>query len=147
MDQNVRLFVEDALELYMNGHYLTSLALVCCAIDSTAKTLYDEQSNATRIKKWINEHINIISSKGLPAIFGRGCKFKFGNIPQLKKDINGCSGLEDVIYYLIRCSLVHECKINDHLILSDKEMIFYDDNVIFIPHKIIIGLIEAIESI
>lgn len=143
---NIKLFVNDAIELYNKGHYITSLALICCAIDACAKIKYNESKNNVGIRKWVNENIVTISSKGLPAIFGKNCKFKFGEIANLKKDIDGYSGIEDVIYYLIRCSLIHECDVSSSIILVNRNIFMYDDNKIIIPNKIIEGLIEVVRE-
>ncbi len=143
-EYNIKLFIEDAMDLYNKGHYVTSFSLVCCAIDACAKIKYSKKPNNICIKLWINDHINAISRKGLPVTLGKGCKFKFGNIPNLRKDDNGYSGIEDVIYSLIRCSLVHECKLSSNVILGNEDIFSYNNDMITIPHKIIVGLIEAI---
>lgn len=146
MENNIRFFIEDAIDLYNKEHYETSLSLVCCAIDACARIKYSENRNGIRIRLWINDHIGMISRKGLPVTFGQGCKFKFGSIPNLRKDADGYSGIEDVIYSLIRCSLIHECRLSSSIILGNEEIFSYDNGRISVPHKIIIGLIESVKD-
>lgn len=133
---NIRGFIGDAKELYNKGHYETSLSLVCCAVDACAKNIYPKHQNATRIKLWIDSHIRTISQKGLPVSFGHGCKFEFGSIPNLRKDEHGYSGMEDVIYSLIRCALIHECTLSESIILGNEEVFSWSNNIITLPPKL-----------
>lgn len=142
---SIRSFVETAEQLISLKKYDTALCLICCAIDSCAKEKYAIKENGNRMKKWIDDNIITISQYGLPAIFGSGCKFKIGRkIPNLKTDVEGFTGFEDIIYYLIRCSLIHQCNIDEHIILTKEQYFSYDEKQIIVPITICKGLLKPI---
>lgn len=60
----------------------------------------------------------------------------------MKTDNNGFAGIEDIIYFCIRCGLVHE---TPSLIFSNDFIFAYHDGIAFLPKTLILGLIEAIE--
>ncbi len=140
-------FLTSAKFLIEIQNYDTALCLLCCVIDSCAKKKYPSKGNADRIKLWVNDNIDAISSHGLPAIFGKNCKFCFGHeIKHLKANENGYAGIEDIIYYLIRCCLVHECDIDRHIMLVPQNVFTYTNNKIILPHTLCNGLIYAISQ-
>jgi len=105
-------FISSAIENYHNGNYTVALALTCSAVDATAKKLYPTlKNNNERIKKFIQQNMRIVSFFGLPGISTGGLRIKCDFIPdpKIKKDKNNLVGLEDIIYYAIRCNLIHEC--------------------------------------
>ena len=148
-----QLFIQDALLLYRKNHYVTSLSLICCVIDACAKEKHPDLKNGERIKRWIDDNITTISKHGLPATFGSGCKFDFGkNIHYTyggKKHLigdNGVGGLEDVLYHLIRCSIVHETVISEYIKLTTQGGFSNGIDKILLPTEIILGLIKAAEE-
>ncbi len=54
--------------------------------------------------------------------------------------------MEDVIYSLIRCTLIHECTLSESIILGNEEVFSWSNNIITLPPQIILGLIEAVEE-
>lgn len=90
--------------------------------------------------------MSIITQFGMPVQFYQKCKFQFGkNIKGLKTDNNGFAEIEDIIYFCIRCGLIHETCVSPSLIFSNDLIFTYHDGIMFLPKTLILGLIEAVE--
>jgi hypothetical protein len=137
-------FISSAIENYHNGNYSVALALTCSAIDATAKKSYPGTNNNERIKKFIQENMRIVSFFGLPGISTGGLRIKCDSIPEIKKDKNNLVGLEDIIYYAIRCSLIHECKPDTRIEFINKTRIGDLNDKFTLPSQIIWGLIFSV---
>jgi len=137
-------FVSSAIENYHNGNYSVALALSCSAVDATARKLYPTLKNNERIKKIIQKNMRIVSFFGLPGISTSGLRIKCDSIPEIKKDKNNLSGLEDIIYYAIRCGLIHECKPDPRIEFINKTRIGDLNGKFTLPSQIIWGLILSV---
>lgn len=144
---NIDSFIVSSKILLKNGQFESALCLICCVMDTCAHNKYKyERSNSKRIKKFINDYMPNISRIGMPVQFGSGCKFQFGkNIIGLKTDNNGFAGIEDIIYYCIRCYLVHDARITPSLVFSDELVFAYRDGTVYLPKALILGLMESIK--
>lgn len=144
---SVNSFLNSANILIENQNYDTALCLLCCVIDSCAKKKYPKKKNGERIKKWINDNIEIISSHGLPVTFRQNCKFQIGHkIKHLPVDQDGYAGIEDIVYCLIRCSLVHECDFDNHIVFVPQNIFQFNNDKIVMPNTIYNGLMYAISQ-
>lgn len=93
-----------------------------------------------------SNYMSIITQFGMPVQFYQKCKFQFGkNIKGLKTDNNGFAEIEDIIYFCIRCGLIHETCVSPSLIFSNDLIFTYHDGIMFLPKTLILGLIEAVE--
>jgi hypothetical protein len=137
-------FISSAIENYYNGNYSIALALTCSAVDATAKKLYPILNNNERIRNFIQENMRIVSFFGLPGISTGGLRIKCDSIPEIKKDINNLAGLEDIIYYAIRCSLIHECEPDPRIEFINKTRIGDLNGKFTLPSQIIWGLILSV---
>ena len=137
-------FISSAIENYSSGNYRIALALTCSAVDATAKKLFPTLNNNERIKEFIRGNMRIVSIFGLPGISIGGLKIKCDAIPEIKKDKNNLAGLEDIIYYAIRCSLIHECRTDPRLEFVNKTRIGDLNDKFTLPSQIIWGLIFAV---
>lgn len=64
----------------------------------------------------------------------------------LKPDKNGYVDMEQIIYHVLRCGLVHECNIEETIHFTDKTIIGDWEEKFYLPQKIIWGLIEAVKE-
>jgi len=137
-------FISSAIENYQNGNYSVALVLTCSSVDATARKIYPTLNNNERIKKFIQENMRIVSFFGLPGISTGGLRIKCDSIPEINKDKNNLAGLEDIIYYAIRCNLIHECEPDPRIKFIDKTRIGDLNGRFTLPSKIIWGLIFAV---
>lgn len=143
---NIKSFLESAKILYDNNKYDEALTLVCISVDACASKKYESKYNGEKYKKYLRDNFSIICKYGFPGI--QASCIKIRNIKNVKliTDDKGFVGVEDIIYHLIRCGLVHECNIDETIELTEKTEIGSDNNKFFIPKDIILGLIASVES-
>ena len=69
------------------------------------------------------------------------------DIPSLKKDANGYVDMEQIIYHVIRCGLVHNCNIEKAIVFTERTIIGdLNKGVFYLPKHLIWGLIAAINE-
>ena len=144
---NIDDFIISSKILLEKGQFESALCLICCAIDACANSKYRNiKGNRNRICNFSNEYMSIITQFGMPVQFYQKCKFQFGkNIKGLKTDNNGFAEIEDIIYFCIRCGLIHETCVSPSLIFSNDLTFTYHDGIMFLQKTLILGLIEAVE--
>lgn len=139
---SVSNFISASIITSRLGKKDVALALACSAIDGTAKKLYPlEKRNNERYKNFLKSHMRIIIVFGFPGILASSMRIKCRNIPDIKTDENGFIGIEDIIYHVIRCGLIHQCEIDDKLLLVPETSVGDFGNSFKIPENIIWGLI------
>lgn len=136
-------FVTGGIMFHKYGKRDVSLALICSALDATAKKMFPRENNNQRNKKFIKRYMRIISEFGFPGVSASGIRIKCLNIPNLKTDSEGYVGIEDIIYHTIRCGLIHECEIENQICFTDRTQIGNFDGVFKVPNQIFWGLALA----
>lgn len=95
----------------------------------------------------MKKYFSTICEYGFPGIEANNIRIKV-NVPNiaLKTDKNGYVGMEQIIYHVIRCGLVHECNIEKTIQFTDTTIIGDWNDKFYIPKEIIWGLIASIEK-
>lgn len=146
---SIQSFLDAAQILYDNQKYNEALCLVCSAVDACAKKEFpDEKGNANCYKKFLEKYFIIICKSGFPGIIASDIRIKV-NAPSksLKTDANGYVDMEQILYHVIRCGLVHECSIDETVTFTDETIIGDWDKQFFLPQSIILGLIDAVKFV
>lgn len=134
-------FVSAGIALHNKGKMDVSLALICSAIDATSKKMFRNDSNNCRIKKFVKLNMSIITKYGFPGLIATDIKIKCIDIPyNLKPDRDGYVGIEDIIYHVIRCGLIHECEIDNLVEFTDTTIIGDFIGKFKIPKQLFWGL-------
>lgn len=144
---SIQSFVNSAKILYDNGNYEEALCLTCIAMDACSSIQYPNKRNAERYKLFLNRHFSTICRYGFPGIEAGSIRIKV-NIPNtaLKPDKNGYVNMEQIIYHVIRCGLVHECNIESTIQFTETSIIGDWNEKFYVPKDIIWGFIKAIEE-
>lgn len=144
---SVQSFLKSAEILYDNGKYEEALCLVCIAIDACSTNQYPNKGNAERYKLFLKNHFPTICRYGFLGIEASNIRIKV-KIPSiaLKPDSNGYVDMEQIIYHVLRCGLVHECNIEKTIQFTDTSVIGDWGEKFYIPKDIIWGLIKAIKE-
>lgn len=96
-----------------NKEFGLALSELCIAIDITAKKNYDkQQSSATTYKKFLHENMWMIMVTGTGNLINP-IKVKFTH-PSIKNSDGYCS-LEEIIYHIVRCELIHDTGKNSNI--------------------------------
>lgn len=84
---------------------------------------------------------------GFPGIDASRIRIKV-NVPNiaLKTDEKGYVDMEQIIYHVLRCGLVHECNIEKTIQFTEKSTIGDWNEKFYIPRDIIWGLIKAVQK-
>lgn len=138
-------FVSSALTLYEDGKYDVALSLACSAVDATSEKIFpNESKNHVRYKEFLKKNMRVITTFGMPGLSASGIRIKCKNIPGIKADYEQMAGLEDIIYHIIRCGLIHQCEIEESIEFTQRTMLGDFGGKFRIPYTIIMGLLLSV---
>lgn len=146
---SIQSFLDSSKILYDNERYDAALCLVCTAIDACSSKEYPSKGNNTteRYKLFLKDHFATICRYGFPGIEANNIRIKINvNKKELRTDKNGYVDMEQIIYHVIRCGLVHECNIDENIEFTDTTNIGDWNDKFYIPKDIIWGLVASIEE-
>lgn len=144
---SVSSFLNAVKILYDNKKYEEALCMACIVIDACSAKEYRDRSNAKRYKLFLKRHFSTICEYGFPGIQATNIRIKV-NVPDsnLIPDENGYVDMEQIIYHVLRCGLVHDCSIEKTIQFTDTTIIGDWNDKFYIPKDIIWGLIAAAEE-
>ena len=132
--------INTAITAHEAGSTDDALLQVSVALDATAKRELDS-CNGPPMREYIRENTSIISRFGLRVqIDNLNLKCHYPRIPC---DENGLSTFADVMYYAVRCPLVHESSISNYIKFVDEPIIRIEETL-ELPKEIIVGLLMAV---
>lgn len=105
-------FVETSLFHFNQNEFDIALALACSAVDATATNSGYKGNNNEKYKRFLKDNMRIITTFGFPGISASGIRIKCINIKDLKTDNYNMVDIENIIYHIIRCGLIHQCDIS-----------------------------------
>ena len=145
---SIKSFISAAKMLYAEGFYEEALCLTCNAIDECSALTYPNKGVTNRYKLFLKTHFRTISEMGFPGISASGIRIKVNaKIPELKTDNDGFVDMEQIIYHVVRCGLVHSCSINTSIIFTEQTMIGdWNADKFYLPKALVWGLIAAVEQ-
>lgn len=145
---SIQSFIESAKILYHDGHYDAALCLTCIAVDASSAKAYPNKKTSERYKLFLKEHFRTITDIGFPGISANGIRIKVNaDVSNLKKDVDGYVDMEQIIYHVLRCGLVHDCSIESSITFSDRTVIGdWNTDKFYIPKAIIWGLMAAVNE-
>lgn len=145
---SINSFLESAIILYENEKYDEALCLACLAVDACAAIQYPKGKNADRYKLFIKESFHALCEYGFPGISAGSISIKVAiPNPKLKTDANGYVSMEQILYHVIRCDLVHECKIDSIVQFTESTIIGDWKDKFYIPKSLVWGLINIVREL
>ena len=89
------------------GEIELALSDICIAIDITSQKYYNEpNSSASCYKRFLKENIWMIVVTGMGSLITEAVKLPFTH-KDIKSDYEGYCTLEQIIYHVMRCGLIH----------------------------------------
>lgn len=145
---SIQSFINAAKLLYGESFYEESLCLVCSTIDAVAAQCYPNKKVTERYKAFLKDHFRIITNVGFPGISADSIRIKVNvQVENLKRDHDGYVSMEQIIYHVLRCGLVHRCNIDSTIEFTNQTIIGdWNADKFYIPRTLIWGLIAAVES-
>ncbi|MFC1736633.1 hypothetical protein ACFL1X_10995 [Candidatus Hydrogenedentota bacterium] len=135
--------VSDTIQKLQESNPESALHQICAAIEATVK----RESGAggrSNYKNFIQQNMELITRIAFNSISGKNMYFELAH-PDLPKDSNGVSSIQDIFYHVVRCGLYHDAKLPDNLRFCDGKKIFTDtDGVLVLPSELIDGLLIAV---
>lgn len=99
--------IQSMIDHMDKGEIELALSDVCIAIDITSQKYYGEtHSSATCYKKFLKENIWMIVVTGMGNLISDSIKIPFKH-EDVKTDDQGYCTLEQIIYHVMRCGLIH----------------------------------------
>ena len=141
---SIGTFIEASLYHFDQKEYDISLALACSAVDATASKCGYEGKNNTKYKLFLKDNMRVITTFGFPGISASGIKIKCINIKELKTNNDNMVDIENIIYHIIRCGLIHQCDIDSQIEFTSQTFVEDFIDKFKIPQELVLGLIVAV---
>lgn len=141
---SIGTFVSASLDALNEGKYDIALSLACSAVDATAAKVFPNKNNNSRYKSFLKQNMRVITTFGMPGISAAGISIKCVNVPGIKTDQNQVAPLEDILYHIVRCGLIHECELDQRLEFTERTQLGDFGNRFRIPYAIVIGLLVSV---
>jgi len=99
--------VKEAIDHMSQGRIPQALTPACIALDITSQRHAGaKRSGRALFKRFVQEYLWIITYVGFPGLMASTVRVPFVH-PDVKPDAAGTVGIEDIIYHVVRCSLIH----------------------------------------
>ena len=107
MSVSVGQRVQSMIDHMSKGEIELALSDICIAIDITSQKYYNEStSSATCYKRFLKENMWMIVVTGMGSLITETVKLPFTH-KDIKSDSEGYCTLEQIIYHVMRCGLIH----------------------------------------
>ena len=137
--------IQEAIDHMGRDDYALALTPTCIALDITSQRHFGaKRSGRTIYKRFIQEHLWLITYMGFPGLMATTVRIPFSH-PEVKADAAGNIGVEDVVYHVIRCSLVHSDDKSAKVTWNNAISLGIDlSGNLILNHQLIWGLIGAV---
>ena len=137
--------VKEAIDYMDQRKVEYALTPACIAIDMTSQKYFSKNRSAAKdYKNFLRDYLWLITYIGLPGIVSNGLKVRFSH-PDVKSDSEGFCTIEEIIYHVVRCGLVHSSGVDSKIIWNTNISIGTDDaGNLHISNKLIWGLLGVV---
>ena len=141
---SIGTFVSASLDALNEGKYDVALSLACSTVDATAAKVFPSESNNSRYKSFLKKNMRVVTTFGMPGFSAAGISIGCANLPGLKTNQNGVAPLEDILYHVVRCGLIHECELDQRLEFTKRTQLGDFGDKFRIPYTIVVGLLVSV---
>ncbi|MYM36588.1 hypothetical protein GTP38_19855 [Duganella sp. FT94W] len=137
--------VQEAIDYMGKGEVELALTAACIALDITSKRhVGASKSKSDHFKKFVQDHLWLITYVGFPGLMASTVRVPFSH-PNVTSDAAGAVGIEDIIYHVIRCSLVHSDEHANRIVWNDHIALGLNSEGDLILHRSLVwGILAAI---
>jgi hypothetical protein len=136
--------VQECINKLEVGDSINAFIQLAIAIDGTAKKEYPGKKTSFRCKKFLQENLPFVMwslTNGTPT---KCIDFKFEFSDYGKP--NGLTSYEDVIYSVLRCTLLHEGEMPEKVAFTNESYLAMQDGKMLFPVAMIGSLLFAVIS-
>ena len=142
-------FLETIEDLYKKNKIAEALILCFAVIDSISRKVYPNDFSGDRTKKFVDDNFSIITKYGFPGINASHIQIKIEDDVEFDYNFpipsNRMVRMKDLFYYALRCNLIHEAKVPEGIIFSERTIIGnWKKEEFILPKAIVEGLRMAI---
>jgi len=139
--------IQSMIDHMDKGEIELGLSDVCIAIDATATKYYGKtKSSSAQYKKFIDENIWILLMTGFGNVISESLKLPFVH-PDVKSDQEGYCTVQDIVYHVMRCGLVHSTGENSKIVWNNNvSMAINQKGILEISPSFIWGLALVVIS-
>jgi hypothetical protein len=112
------------------------------ALDATATLTYAKPGRSS-YKRFIRENMDIITHVAFRGVRVLDLRCKFSH-PDVKTSPDGLAGLDDILYHVVRCGLLHETRISGPVHFAPLPEIRYVSGSLQLPESLVPGLLVAV---
>ena len=138
--------VERAFDAKDRGDFEDAFIQASIAVAGTSdKEFPAEKSDNAKYKKFIRQNIALITKVALGSTFRQGIRLRYHH-SKLRKSSDGTYSIEEILYHIVRCCLLHEAGLPANLEITDQVMIRTPDNgsPLIIPVALVSGMVTAV---
>ncbi len=136
--------IEEAITKMDAGDFEGALIQVSIAVDATASQEYPNMNNNNAYKNFIHNNFDLISRVSSEGTVTIGHLFLKYNHPDIIPNKNGLCSIEQILYHVVRCGLLHKAALPSDLKFIDKGMISVKNNSLVLPVGFIYGLLATV---
>lgn len=122
--------IEEALDKLNTDDMEGALIPICIALSATAARVYPNKRDGDAYKLLLACNMNLM----MQFTFGNNVNIRtcFSH-PDLKPGLDGLVSMEQILYHVVRCGLIHNAKITDNLSFTKENYLVLNgkDNAIF----------------
>ncbi|MBN1459039.1 MAG: hypothetical protein JXA57_05850 [Armatimonadetes bacterium] len=122
MTASIGGYLDDAIEKICRGDLQMAASSVCIAVAGTAKRAFPSvRGDSNKFKAFLARHMGLIVYVGMPGLaLARGSSIRLRFLhPDVPEDAEGYCTLEDILYHVLRCGLIHEAEFPNAIAFDD----------------------------
>ncbi len=118
-----------------------ALLPISSAVDATA-TKHFKRRGRKSYKDFIHENFDLITKVAFGTLL-MNLNLQYDH-PELETSPDGLCTIQDVLYHVVRCGLLHSAELPSTLKFVDEKIIRVENDLLILPASLIYGLIAAV---
>lgn len=135
--------ITEAIDKMAVGVTESALISASIAVDATASQVYPAKRNNQAYKDWLHDNLPLITIVGMGNVSIENMHLAYSHC-DLQPDDKGRCLIEQIIYHVVRCGLLHKAKLPNTLKFSSEGVIKIEGDTLTLGSSLIKGLIMAV---
>jgi len=138
--------IEEAIRNMGVGDVESALIPTSIAVDATASQEYPAEKNNVAYKRFISENLALITRIAFGGVAITSAIWLQYDHPDLRPSADGLCSLEQIMYHVVRCGLLHDAKLAHDLqfVWDNTIRVDPETNSLVLPASLIYGLLVAV---
>jgi hypothetical protein len=134
----------EAIDKLVQRDYEAALIPTSIAIDATASQIHPLKKNNEAYKDWLHDNLWLITKVGMGNVsITDSFRFEYDH-PRVPCDADGLCSLEQILYHVVRCSLLHGAKLPRNLRFGEPGITTWEDSALVLSGGLIYGMVAAV---